>query len=623
MKVSVLTMTLALVLGTSWLLAQNTQTPESPKQVTLFPDGYLDHDALTIAIKKVETEFPLVVKVTSLTKTLGGRDLWLATLGHDPKVKKPAVLLVANLEADHLVGSHVALRLIEQVAAKGAGILDQVTLYVIPRLNSDGADQLLKSKPSADFRLNVRAMDRDRDGRLNEDGPDDLDGDGVITRMRAKDPKASLIADSTDPRILRKPDVAKKERPVYSDYSEGIDNDGDGQINEDPLGGVNLNRNFPHRWSEYDPEAGANPASEPATLALMKFTSEHPEIVAVWTFALADSLTTEPKKPGSTIDDADLPIFVDLSKAYLKATTKETAKAKEATKAEEKKEEPTAKTGAEAPVEKAKVAPEEKTKDTPKAKGQGGGGRGGRGPGGGGVPQTAPPAPASAPAGDLNGTTDGSLAEWAYHQLGVIGISSRLWATPEIADPAEGAAKPPADGEARWLYWNDKVVGGRAFVPLKAFDHPRLGKVEIGGWRPGVRLNPPAESIDAIAGSQLVFLKDLIGRLPKIDVKDVTVTARGAGLFEIKATVSNEGLLPTTLAQGVRVRRPGPLLVKLELGDAKILSGRPLYRVDSLAGNGGKQEYRWLILAPQGTKSLNLVVSHPKVGTTTSTIELK
>ena len=619
MKVSALTLTLALVLGTSWLLAQNTQPIDTPKSVAIFPQGYLDHEGLGSALKKVEVEHPQVVKVTSLTKTSEGRDVWLVTLGADPQVKKPAILLVANLEADHVVGSQVAFKLIEQVAAKGEGLLDHVTLYLIPRLNPDGADRLLKAKPESDFRLNIRPVDRDRDGRFNEDGPDDLDGDGVITRMRIKDAKATLVADKTDPRILTKADPAKNERAVYSDYSEGIDNDNDGQINEDPVGGVNLNRNFPQRWTEYDLEAGTNPASEPETLALMKFTSDHPEIAAVWTFSLADNLMTEPKKPGSTLDDSDLPIFVELSKAYQKATTKASAEPK---KAEAKKDESAAKPADEPPLEKPKAAAvvEEKTKDVPKAKGQGRGGRGGPG---GGPPQTAPAAPKSVAAGDLNGTTDGSLAEWAYYQFGVPGLSTRLWSSPDIADPAEGAAKPPAEGEERWLYWNDQVVGGKAFIPFKMVDHPTLGKVEVGGWRPGVRLNPPEEILGAIADAQLVFLKDLVAKLAKLEIKEVSVSAKGAGVFEVKATIFNEGTLPTTLAQGVRVHGPGPLLVKLDAGDAKILSGRPLSRIDALAGNGGRQDYRWLILAPEPIKSVKLTVSHPKVGTITQSIELK
>ena len=41
---------------------------------------------------------------------------------------------------------------------------------------------------------------------------------------------------------------------------------------------MNLNRNWPHRWTEFDPEAGFSPAGEPETHALIQFAFNHPEI---------------------------------------------------------------------------------------------------------------------------------------------------------------------------------------------------------------------------------------------------------------------------------------------------------------------------------------------------------
>ena len=33
------------------------------------------------------------------------------------------------------------------------------------------------------------------------------------------------------------------------------------------------------------------------------------------------------------------------------------------------------------------------------------------------------------------------------------------------------------------LKWNDEALNGEGFKPWKEFDHPQLGKVEIGGWK--------------------------------------------------------------------------------------------------------------------------------------------
>jgi hypothetical protein len=69
----------------------------------------------------------------------------------------------------------------------------------------------------------------------------------------------------------------------YRLVSEGIDNDGDGRLNEDGIGGIDMNRNFPRNWeSEYlQPGAGPFPLSEPETYATIKFIDAHPNISGI------------------------------------------------------------------------------------------------------------------------------------------------------------------------------------------------------------------------------------------------------------------------------------------------------------------------------------------------------
>ena len=585
----IITIALAFSAFASQALGQDKDKDKEPAKpasaaVELFPKGYLNHQALSAAIQKVAAAKPDRVKLRSIAKSGLGRDVWLVEVGKGDTAK-PALLVVANLEGDHVVGSQVALGLIESLATtpdKEAGWLDSYRVYIVPRLNPDGAERSLET-PAFSERLNLRPIDRDRDGKTNEDGPDDLNGDGLITTIRHKDPKtATLVADEKDPRILHKADPNKSEKPVYAEEPEGIDNDADGLRNEDAPGGVNLNRNWPHKWTEFDLEAGFSPASEPEVLGLIRFALEHPEIAAVWTFGLNDNLVEEPKKPGSTLDDADLPIFVELSKLFNKSNT-----AKD-------------------------------DKDKPK----------GGSPAGKGTPFPGV-------------TTDGAMAEWAYYQFGAVGLASRLWSTPEIpappaaekpktdektkADgkPKESAPAIPEDGEARWLYWNDKVVGGQAFLPFVAFDHPTLGKVEVGGWKPGVRLNPPAADIAAITVKHLAFLKALGERLPKLAIVEPGAKAKGGGLYEVTALVENTGFLPTALAQGAKTRKAAPVLVKLlPVDKVKILSGKRLEKIESLGGSGGRKDFRWLIQVPPGTKSVTVEVSSPKAGRVEATIPL-
>ena len=51
-------------------------------------------------------------------------------------------------------------------------------------------------------RQNSMKRDDDEDGKINEDGYDDLNGDGHITQFRHKDPKGQYVIDDEDPRLM-------------------------------------------------------------------------------------------------------------------------------------------------------------------------------------------------------------------------------------------------------------------------------------------------------------------------------------------------------------------------------------------------------------------------------------
>ena len=120
-----------------------------------------------------------------------------------------------------------------------------------PLLNPDVA-QAYFSKTRYERRRNGLHMDDDLDDLVDEDGPDDLNKDGLITQIRVKDPEGTMIPDPSDAKLMRKADSKKGEKGIYKIYTEGLDNDGDGLYNEDPPGGVEINRNFPHDFESSD-----------------------------------------------------------------------------------------------------------------------------------------------------------------------------------------------------------------------------------------------------------------------------------------------------------------------------------------------------------------------------------
>jgi len=74
--------------------------------------GYNNYQALTNALKQVAGQNTKITKLTSIGKTLKGRDLWMLRVsgvkGPSP-FEKQALLICGNLEGDHVIGSEVAL----------------------------------------------------------------------------------------------------------------------------------------------------------------------------------------------------------------------------------------------------------------------------------------------------------------------------------------------------------------------------------------------------------------------------------------------------------------------------------------------------------------------------------
>ena len=175
--------------------------------------------------------------------------------------------------------------------------------------------------------------------------------------------------------------------------------------------------------------------------------------------------------------------------------------------------------------------------------------------------------------------------------------------------------------EAKWLAYSDAMRDGRGFVAWEAFEHPELGEVEIGGWSPYFRVNPPAEETSAIAEKELAFVLDLAERLPNVRLADVKVTVLAEGLYEVKAAVVNDGYLPTGTAMAKRNRRARPHVVRLSVPNEQVVSGQRIHKLWSIPGSGGREDLRWIIEA-EPNSLLTITVYSEKYGTFDDTVQL-
>lgn len=245
-----------------------------------------------------------------LGETHGGLRLGLLQVCAE-KEKAPGVLVVANMQGDSPMATQAALHLISLLIQQETK--PEVHWFVAPVGNPEGYSSLFK-KPLWFNTKNSKPFNDDKDDGVDEDGPEDLNGDGLVTQMRQLHPEGEWMQVKDKPGVLKKADKAKGEMGIYRLYEEGRDNDQDGLINEDGPGGVNPGFNFPHNFEHYTSINGPWAASEKESRALLKFAFDHPEIGMVIVLGASNSLFKVPED--EEIHKEDLKYWEKVSKLY-------------------------------------------------------------------------------------------------------------------------------------------------------------------------------------------------------------------------------------------------------------------------------------------------------------------
>ncbi|MEO0471050.1 MAG: M14 family metallopeptidase, partial [Bacteroidota bacterium] len=227
-------------------------------------------------------------RLTTLGLTATSRNIWCLELGGEDSDQRPAVAIVAGMDAHGLLGTEISLRLAESLS-KDKELLAQTTFYIIPLANPDifvnDPNRLLWEKHTNDL-----SYDDDRDGKEDEDGYDDLNQDRIISMMRIRDVTGSWKPHPDDPRVMVKADPSKGEKGWYHLLTEGIDNDNDGKVNEDLPGGINLNKNLTFDYVPFADGAGAYPASSIESRALLDMLFEQWNVHTVISFSGINNL---------------------------------------------------------------------------------------------------------------------------------------------------------------------------------------------------------------------------------------------------------------------------------------------------------------------------------------------
>jgi hypothetical protein len=157
----------------------------------------LDQRDLQIAMSRLATEHQNLVTVIPVGESRKGRRIEaLRVAAGELAPGRPAILVVANVDGPLVWTSSLALDHVRELTrrygsdARVKSLLDSTTLYVIPRVDVDAAEARF-AVPLFEETASGPGVDDDRDGRMGEDPPADVDGDGVVAWMRVPDPTKS------------------------------------------------------------------------------------------------------------------------------------------------------------------------------------------------------------------------------------------------------------------------------------------------------------------------------------------------------------------------------------------------------------------------------------------------
>ncbi len=597
------------------------------------------------------------IKVHKLAVTPGGTDLLMMEIGNIKGLNNPAVLVVGNLSGTTPLATEAAMSFAEKINADAA-LSSGLTFYILPSGNPDAGSRYFATPLYSDTG-NKTPYNDDNDDQVDEDGYNDLDGNGIITQMRLKSPDGTWIPVAGEARLMRKADPLKGEKGIYKLYSEGIDDDDDGQYNEDLPGGTNVNINFPHLFKSFDRRSGLYPGSSPEANALLKFAFSHPELALVFTFGSTNFLLVPPqggRKGSVDMDKITIPeeigkaMGADVSRTYTMAEIMEAVQPMlpPGMVVDESMIASFLGLGAVVnPIQEDLAFYNEissEYKEYLKGKGV--------------KDERFDPVPAE----------DGSFELWAYYHLGLPVFSMDIWAlakpkqetretsgitlesvekmtsdeflalgeekinaflkerkapaqytskmimgllkggqvTPaqmagmmkQMPATAAGDEKKGDPKETAHLAFSDKWLGGKGFAAWKPYNHPSLGQVEIGGFAPFSDNTPPPEMVDSLLSLHLPYIFELVKKLPKLQIGEIKLTEKGGGVYQLEAWIINDGYLPFPTAMGKRNKIPSPAIITLEGEGIEILSGKKRTPVIEL-GARKSVRYVWLITSPR------------------------
>ena len=554
-------------------------------------DRFYRYEELTTLLRAYAQEHPRLVSLESIGRSHEGRDIWVLTVtntGTGPAADKPAFWVDGNIHSTEVAASAATLYFLHTLVT-GHGhdaditrALDTRAFYLCPRINPDGAEWALADKPKW-VRSSTRPYpfdEEDLEGLVVED----IDGDGRILQMRIPDSNGLWKAHPDEPRLLIRRDPTETGGTYYRVMPEGRYENYDGFTfkMKKPVHALDLNRNFPAGWRQEFEQMGAGPypTSEPEVRAVVDFIVRHPNICGGTAFHTWSGVLLRPFEQHSDdeMDAEDLWVYQAMGRKGTELT------------------------GYPA------ISVYHEFRYHPKSV--------------------------------IGGTFD-----WIYEHLGLFSWVVEIWAPMREAGITsykyiDWFRDHPIEDDLKLFRWSEDKLGGLAHQPWRAYDHPQLGRVEIGGW----------DRFHAFGNPPLALLEKEIARFPRWLLWQALITPQlelvhagaarlGADTWKVTLVVQNAGWLPSYVSKRALNRRTTRGLVAevaLPAG-AALVSGEARKEYGQLEGRAHKHtgvsfwpdynvtddrmKLEWVVRGVEG-QSVALVARHERAGTVRTEVAL-
>ncbi|OGD28007.1 MAG: hypothetical protein A2V57_08710 [Candidatus Aminicenantes bacterium RBG_19FT_COMBO_65_30] len=520
-----------LVLTAAFARAQKASDPAF--KVKLDFNRWHDTNELYADMKRLQTTFPKFLKLESIGKSFRGRDIMLMTVNNPatgPEAGKAAMYIEANIHGNEIQGGEVCLYTIWYLM-ENYGRVDDITrlvdervFYIIPTVNPDGR-QFFMEGPGGNARSGHVPVDDDNDGVFDEDPPEDINGNGIVEQIRMYVPgRGNYRVSRTNPNVLEPVPFGET-----GDYimlgQEGVDNDGDGLVNEDGPGSYDGNRNWASDWQPSYVQNGAMdyPFQIPEARAVSDFLKAHPNVAGVQSYHNSAGMIL--RGPGAESAGeypmSDVRFYDELGQNGERIL----------------------------PFYRYLVIWSGLY---------------------------------TVHGGFIDWTNDGLGIVSFSNELW---NGEQYFTSPALKDQQADPSSPIAPGVSRY-YFDKYLEFGDEYLEWKPFDHPQFGKVEMGGvWKKFQGRVPPRFMNEELCHRNMAFSLYQADEMPLIRMGETSVEKLGGDVYRVFVDITNPKVAPTIMARAAQtsVVRPDLLLVdgkKIEVIAASFIDNKAVYKAN-------------------------------------------